>query len=74
MSKRGRFQNFQTLNFLHTSKALLYEAQFHKGIRQKSFQYEMRRIFTESLVHKTLFNTVVYVSYETHIIMHNLKT
>ena len=38
----------------------------------KSFQYEMRAIFTESLVHETLFNTVVYGSNETHIIMHNL--
>ena len=36
----------------------------------------MRAIFTESLAHKTLFNTVVYGSNETHIIMHtcNLKT
>ena len=33
----------------------------------------MRAIFTESLVHKTLFNTVVYGSSETHIIVHNLK-
>ena len=40
----------------------------------KSFQYEMRALFTESLVHKTLFNTVVYGSNETHIIVHNLKT
>ena len=30
----------------------------------------MRAIFTESLVHKTLFNTVVYGSNETHIIIH----
>ena len=44
----------------------------HKGIRLKSFQYEMREIFTESLVHETFFNTV-YRSNETHIIMHNLK-
>ena len=42
--------------------------------RLKSFQYEMRAIFTESLVYETLFNTVVYGSDETHIIMHNLKT
>ena len=33
----------------------------------------MRAIFTEILVHKNLFNTVVYGSNETHIIMHNLK-
>ena len=38
----------------------------------KSFQYEMRAIFTESLVHETFFNKVVYGSNETHIIMHNL--
>ena len=34
----------------------------------------MRAIFTESLVHETLFNTVVYGSNEAHIIMHNLET
>ena len=39
----------------------------------KSFQYEMAAIFTESLVHNTLFNTVVYGSKETCVIMHNLK-
>ena len=33
----------------------------------------MRAIFTEILVHENLFNTVVYGSNETHIIMHNLK-
>ena len=33
----------------------------------------MRAVFTKSLLHKTLFNTVVYGSNETHIIMHNLK-
>ena len=36
--------------------------------------YEMRAIFTESLVHETLFNTAVYESNETRIIMHNFKT
>ena len=40
----------------------------------ESFQYEIRTVITESLVYKTLFNTVVYGSNETHIIMHNLKT
>ena len=49
------------------------EAHFPKGIRLKSFQYEMRAISTEILVHETLLNTVVYGSNETHIIMHNLK-
>ena len=73
MLNRGRSQYFQNLNFLHISVALLYEAQFPKGIRLKSFQYEMRAIFTKSLVHETLFNTVVYGSNETHIIMYNLK-
>ena len=34
----------------------------------------MRAIFTESLLHKTFFNMVVYGSSETHITMHNLKT
>ena len=34
----------------------------------------MTAIFTESLVYYTLFNTVVYGSNETNIIMHNLKT
>ena len=38
-----------------------------KGIMLKSFQYEMRAIFTESLIHETF-----YWSNETHII-HNLK-
>ena len=39
----------------------------------KSYQYETRAIFTESLVHETLFYTVVYGSIETHIIMHILE-
>ena len=73
MLNRGRSQNFQNLNFLHISVDLK-ETHFLKGIRLKSFQYEMRVIFTESLVHETLFNTVVYGSNETDIIMHNLKT
>ena len=42
-------------------------ANFLKGIMLKSFQYEMRAIFTESLIHETF-----YWSNETHII-HNLK-
>ena len=50
------------------------EAQFPKGIRLKSFQYEMRAIFAESLGHETLFNTVINGSNETHIIVHNAKT
>ena len=74
MSNRGRSQNFQNLNFLHIFVALLEEEHFPKGIRLKSFQYEMRTVFTEILVHENLFNTVVYGSNETHIIMHNLKT
>ena len=64
---------FSKLEFLHIFVDLLQEAHFPKGVRLKSFQYEMRAIFTESLVHKALFNTVVYGSNETHIIMHNLK-
>ena len=76
MSIRGRFQNFKNLIFfcLHFSVAFLLEAQFPKGIRLKSFQYEMRAIFTESLGHETSFNTIVYGSNETHIIVHNSKT
>ena len=74
MLNRGCSENFQILNFLHIFVALLQEAHFFKGIRLKSFQYEMRTIFTENLVHETLFNRVVYGSNETHIIMHNLKT
>ena len=75
MLNRGRFQNFQNLFFfLHIFVAFLYEAPFLKGIRLKSFQYEMRAFFTKSLVHETLFNTVVYGSNVTHIIMPNLKT
>ena len=60
MLDRGRSQNFQNLNFLHIFVDLLQEAPFLKGIKLKSFQYEMRAIFTKSLVHETLFNTVVY--------------
>ena len=47
MLNRGGSQNFQKLNFLHISVAVLQEAHFPKGIRLKSFQYEMRAIFTE---------------------------
>ena len=68
MSNRGRSQNFQNVNFLHIFLALLKEAHFPKGIRLKSFQYDMRAIFTESVVHETLFNAVDYGSTETHII------
>ena len=67
MLNRGRSQNFQNLNFLHIFVDLQSEAQVPRGIRLKSFQYEMREIFIESLVHETLFNTVVYGSNETHI-------
>ena len=74
MSNRGRSQSCQNLDFLYIFVALLYEAHFPKGIWLKLFQYEMRAIFTESLVHETLFNTAVYGSNETHIITHNLKT
>ena len=44
------------------------------ALRLKSFQYEMRAIFTESLGYETLFNTVVYGNNETHIIVRNSKT
>ena len=76
MANRGRFENFENLNFLHIFVAFLLEAHFHEGIRLKSFWYEMRAIFTKSLVHKTLFNTEVYGSNEIHVhlIMHNLHT
>ena len=68
---RGHSQNIKNSNFLYLFIALLY---FPKGIRLQSFQYEIRAIFTESLVDETLFNKVVNGSNETHIIMHNLKT
>ena len=67
MSNRGRSKHFQNLNFVHISVGLLYEAQFPKRIRLKSFHYEMRAVFHRKSVHKTLFNTVVYGSNETHI-------
>ena len=73
MSNRGHSQNFQILSFLHIFIALLQEGHYIKGITLKSFQYEMRAIFTKSLVHETLFNTVVYGSNETHINHDNLK-
>ena len=70
MANRGHFQNCQNLIFfLKIFVALLEEAHFPKGIRMKSFQYEMRATFTESLE----YETVVYGSNETHTIMHNLK-
>ena len=43
------------------------EAQFPKGIMLKTFQYEMRAMFTKSLVHETSFNTVVYGNNEIEI-------
>ena len=73
MLNSGHSQNFQNLKFLLIFVALLWKAHFPKGIGLKSFQSEMRAIFTESLVYETLFNTV-YRSSETHIIMRNLKT
>ena len=74
MSNRGRFQKFKNLFFFSYFHSPLLKAQFPKGIRLKSFQYEMRAIFTESLGHETLFNTVVCGSNETHIIVDNSKT
>ena len=73
MSNRGRSENFQNFNFLQIFVALLLWAHFPKWVKLKSFQYEMRAIFAESLVHETLFNKVANGSNETHIIMHNLK-
>ena len=70
ISNRGRSQNFQNLNFLHVFVALLLKAHLPKGIRLKSFLFEMRAI-TENFVHKTLFK---YGSNETHIIMHIMKS
>ena len=54
--------NFQNVNFLHIFVALLNEALFTTGIWQNSFQSEIGAIFTESLAHMALFNTVVYRS------------
>ena len=42
---RGHSQKFQNLNFLYPFVALLQKAHFSKGIKQKSFPYEMRAIF-----------------------------
>ena len=58
--------------FFFAFVALLQEEYFPKRIKQKSFQCEMRAIVTESLVHETLFNKVVYGAVPMHIIMHNL--
>ena len=74
MLKRGRSQNFWNVNFLHIFVALLKEAHFPKGVTLKSFQYEMRAIFTEKSRTRDFFNTEVHGSNETHIIMHKLKT
>ena len=75
MLNREHSQNFLKFEFFAYSVALLYEPKFPKGIMLKSFPYQMRAIFTESLVHETLFNTVVYWGEMKHIlIMHNLKT
>ena len=68
MSNRGALKIFKIWIFC------IFSYLFFQGIRLKSFLYEMRAIFAESLVHETLFNTVVYGSNETRIIMHNLKT
>ena len=46
ISYRGCFQKFKNLNFLHLFVALPQEVHFPKGIKQKSFQCEMRAIFT----------------------------
>ena len=51
---------------MHILVALIKEAHFLNGIRLKSFHYEMRAIFTDSLVHETLSKTVVYGSNEPH--------
>ena len=48
MLNRGRFENFQNLNFLHIFVALLLEAHSPKGIWLEAFQYEIRAIFTEN--------------------------
>ena len=78
-SNRGRFQNFKNfILFFHFILFYLFiyffaffrspplrikEAQFPKGNRLKSFQYEMRAIFTERLGHETLFNTILPFPY-----------
>ena len=66
VSNRGRSQNFQNLNFF----AYIY---IFRSSPLRSSLPQRRSIFTESLVHETLFNTVVCGSNETHIIKHNLK-
>ena len=70
ISNRGRSENCQSFNFLHIFEL---SSNKHNGIRLKLFQYEMGAIFTESLVHETFFNIVVYGSNKMHIIMHKVK-
>ena len=54
---------------------LLYEAHFPKGMQAKIILvWNVEQFSQKSLVHKTLFNTVVCGSNESYIIMHNLKT
>ena len=50
---RGHSHKFQNLKFLHLLVALLWEAHFPKGIKQKSFQCEIRAIFPLSLEYET---------------------
>ena len=73
MLNRGRSQHFWNVNFLYSFVALLKQAHFPKGVKLKSFQYKWGQFSQKSLAHETLFNTEVYGSNETHIIMHSLK-
>ena len=56
MLNRGCSQNCQNLNFLHIFVAFLAHTSLKELGYLKSFQDEMRAIFTENLIHKTLFN------------------
>ena len=49
ISYRGHSENFQNLSFLHLRIALLLEAQFPKGIRLKSFQYEIIQVTLQQI-------------------------
>ena len=68
----GTFKIFKIWIFFAYFRSSPLRSTLPQGIRLN--QYEMRAIFTESLVYETLFITAVYGSNETHIIMYNLKT
>ena len=73
LRKVSKFAKFALFFFWHIFSQIPSK-NFPKEIRLKTFQQEIRAILTEILGHENSFNTVVYGSTETHVIMHNLKT